>query len=157
LEHDINQLLATHEAIAARVLADPTELSENKLARRVSEDLISLRDLSERHLRLEEDYELLGTEHKRTKDCLFEREQMLEDISRKVGELAAIVESSNDVILSKDLNRFITSWNAAAMRLFGYSADEMIGKSILKLIPEELHSDEKIIRKIFVPNVESSI
>ena len=145
LEDDINQLLVTHEAIAACVLADSPELPENRLARRISEDLISLRDLNERHLRLEQDYELLGTEHQRTEDRLFEREQMLEDSSKRLGELAAIVESSDDVILSKDLNGIITSWNAAATRLFGYSADEMIGMSILKLIPEDLHSDEKTI------------
>ena len=145
LEDDINQLLATHEAIAACVLAAPAALPENKLAHRISEDLISLRDLNERHLRLKQDYELLGTEHQRIEDRLFEREQMLEDNSKRLGQLAAIVESSDDVILSKDLNGIITSWNAAATRLFGYSADEMIGTSILKLIPEDLHPDEKII------------
>jgi PAS domain S-box-containing protein len=144
LEDDINQLLATHEALAACVLGDAADLSEDKLARRISEDLISLRDLNERHLTLEQDYELLGTKHQRTEDRLFEREQMLEDSSKRLGELAAIVESSDDVILSKDLNGIITSWNAAT-RLFGYSADEMIGVSILKLIPEHLHSDEKTI------------
>jgi PAS domain S-box-containing protein len=145
LEDDLNQLLATHEAIAAYVLADPVQLPEDKLARRISEDLISLRDLNERHLRLKQDYEVLGTEHQRTEDRLFEREQMLEDSSKRLGELAAIVESSDDVIVSKDLNGIIRSWNGAATRLFGYSADEMIGTSILKLIPEDLQSDEKTI------------
>src|SRR5580698_2099941 len=145
LEDDINQLLATHEAIAACVLAEPAHLPENKLARRISEDLISLRDLNEQHLRLKQDYEVLGTEHQRTEDRLFEREQMLEDSSKRLGELAAIVESSDDVILSKDLNGIIRSWNGAATRLFGYSPDEMIGMSILKLIPEDLQSDEKTI------------
>jgi PAS domain S-box-containing protein len=145
LEDDIKQLLATHEAIAACVVADPAHLPENMLARRISEDVISLRDLNERHLRLEQDYELLGTEHQTTEDRLFEKEQMLEDSSKRLGELAAIVESSDDVIVSKDLNGIITSWNESASRIFGYSAEEMIGASILKLIPEDLHSDEKTI------------
>ena len=47
--------------------------------------------------------------------------------------------------MSKDLNGIITSWNDAATKVFGYTADEMIGTSILKLIPENLHSDEKTI------------
>jgi PAS domain S-box-containing protein len=72
-------------------------------------------------------------------------EEVLRDSSKRLGELAAIVESSDDVIVSKDLNGIITSWNAAATRVFGYSAKEMIGSSILKLIPEHLHSDEKTI------------
>jgi PAS domain S-box-containing protein len=104
-----------------------------------------LRALKERHLRLEQDYELLGTEHQRTEDRLSEKEEMLLENSKRLGQLAAIVESSDDVIVSKDLNGIITSWNAAATRVFGYSAEEMIGSSILKLIPEDLHSDEKII------------
>ncbi|WP_446743897.1 PAS domain-containing sensor histidine kinase [Silvibacterium acidisoli] len=69
--------------------------------------------------------------------------------SKYLGELAAIVESSDDVILSKDLNGIVTSWNATATRIFGYSAEEMIGNSILKLIPENLHADEnKILENI---------
>jgi PAS domain S-box-containing protein len=67
-----------------------------------------------------------------------------QNVSKRLGELAAIVDSSDEVIVGKDLNSIVTSWNAAASRVFGYTAEDMIGQSILRLIPEELHSEEKI-------------
>jgi PAS domain S-box-containing protein len=76
---------------------------------------------------------------------LRKREEGSRESVKRLGELAAIIASSEDVILSKDLNGIITSWNDAATQLFGYSAEEMIGVSILKLIPEHLHSDEQTI------------
>lgn len=63
------------------------------------------------------------------------------DVTR--SRLAAIVESADDAILSKDLNGRITSWNCAAERTFGYSEEEMMGQSILRLVPDELHAEQE--------------
>src|SRR5204862_2344247 len=56
--------------------------------------------------------------------------------------LAAIVDSSEDAIVGKDLNGIVTSWNVGAKRIFGYSASEMVGASIRELVPAERQSEE---------------
>jgi PAS domain S-box-containing protein len=61
------------------------------------------------------------------------------------ARLVAIVTSSDDAIISKSLDGRITSWNAAATRIFGYQAAEIVGQSITRIIPPELHDDEKRI------------
>ena len=67
----------------------------------------------------------------------------------KSAKLAAIIESSDDAILSKTLESVITSWNESAARMFGYTAEEIIGETIYKLIPADRQDEEpKIIARL---------
>lgn len=73
----------------------------------------------------------------------------IKEAEEKSAHLASIVASSDDAIISKTLNSIVTSWNHSAERLFGYSAEEMIGQPILKLIPpERLDEEEQILRRL---------
>ena len=70
------------------------------------------------------------------------------DLKRAEASLrqtAAIVESTDDAVISKDLNGVITSWNPAAERLYGYKAEEVIGKSVTILIPPDRPDEESAI------------
>ncbi|HEV7868281.1 MAG TPA: PAS domain S-box protein [Chthoniobacteraceae bacterium] len=59
--------------------------------------------------------------------------------------LSAIIDSSDDAIVTKDLNGIVTSWNKAAERIFGYTAEEMIGQPILRVIPTDRKGEEPAI------------
>jgi PAS domain S-box-containing protein len=74
-----------------------------------------------------------------------EIETALRDNEQRLRWLASIVESSDDVIVSKNLDGIITSWNRAAERIFGYSAREAIGQPITLVIPDDRQSEEREI------------
>ena len=81
------------------------------------------------------------------------RQQEVEDRLRRTAEAAArfsaIVANSSDAIIGKTLDGVITSWNDAAERIFGYRSAEMVGETVFKLIPPELHEEEReILRQL---------
>jgi len=122
-EEDIERLLAVHEPLAECLLNDPeAETCE-----------ISQRLIFDGEGRLVGGVDMLVD--------IAERKQA-EDAA---AQLAAIVESSGDAIMSKDLRGIITSWNGGAQKLFGYAADEVIGKPVTILFPEERLDEERRI------------
>ncbi len=75
------------------------------------------------------------------------------DVGSRMDELrytlSALIESSSDAIIGKNLQGVITSWNPAAEKIFGYTAQEMIGHSVLKMIPTRLQEEEeRILREV---------
>ena len=78
------------------------------------------------------------TERKQIEAALYESEQQLR-------WLASIVQSSDDAIVSKNLDAIITSWNKGAERVFGYTAEEAIGQPITILIPQDRQDEERAI------------
>src|SRR5580698_8575518 len=79
----------------------------------------------------------------------FPSDNRLEDSVKKQAMLAAIIDSSEDAIISKTLDGIITSWNNAAQQMFGYAESEVIGKHISILIPDDrLEEEDMIIDRI---------
>ncbi len=143
LEDDINQLLATHEALASCVLATAVELPENVLERRVSEDLTSLRNLKERHLRLEQDYEVLDSEHHRTEDRLFEKEQ----------DLHYFVALGTQIPWTADPHGKVLYVDPRWLALVGLSLEQAIGDQWLQVV----HPDDEVdVRKAWAHSVSSA-
>jgi PAS domain S-box-containing protein len=89
------------------------------------------------HQPSERDLRLLDVLARQAADLIERKQAELTD-----QQLAAIVDFSHDAIVSKDLNGVITTWNRGAERIFGYTAEEMIGRPISILIPRDRHKEE---------------
>jgi two-component system, OmpR family, sensor histidine kinase VicK len=70
-----------------------------------------------------------------------QRTAELEQASESMRQLAAVVESSTDTIVSRDLSGTVMSWNRAAERMFGYTAEEMKGIDYTRVVPPEIHQE----------------
>jgi len=109
---------------------------------------------------LEDDIERLLATHEELAECVLHGPEATDNISqalldelpvlrlkadKAIGLLAAIVDSSDDAIVSKTLEGIITSWNASAERLFGYTASEAVGRHISLIIPADRKGEEEVI------------
>jgi PAS domain S-box-containing protein len=132
LERPIEQARACHgHAADARQKAEAAADPESKA---------SLLDIEKRWLALARSYQLiesLGGPSTAT--------SALREAQERFRWLASIVASSDDAIVSKNLDGIITSWNKGAERLFGHTAEEAVGKPVTILIPPDQHREEEMI------------
>ena len=119
-------------------------------ARKISER--ELRELNDELAAMNEEISATNEELRTTNEELAESERQLQLLLDELrvsyehsAKLMAIVESSDDAIIGKNLEGIVTSWNRGAEQVFGYKEEEMIGKSILTVIPEDRQHEEPMI------------
>ncbi|NOW97203.1 CHASE3 domain-containing protein [Mucilaginibacter sp. SG564] len=151
------ELTAINEELtkARQELASANEMLELRVEERTTALLDSEQEtmaLNEELSALNEELTASNEELQATNEELAEHQRRLQELidelqeaDKRSAKLAAIVETSDDAIISKSLEGIITSWNQGAERTFGYAEAEMVGESILKLIPEERHHEEPAI------------
>jgi PAS domain S-box-containing protein len=144
-EEDVKRLLASHEALAECLLNDP-EVETCEISRELADELASLAESKKRHDLLRAHQGLRESE-RRFREVVDALPAAIytTDSEAAAAQLAAIVESSNDAIISMDLKGIITSWNKGAKKLFGYAADEVIGEPVTILFPEDRLDEERRI------------
>jgi PAS domain S-box-containing protein len=144
------ELMASNEELieAREQVAIVNESLEQKVAERTK----ALRESEEETQTLNEELTATNEELMATNEELAESEQRLQELvdelrqaDERSAKLAAIVESSDDAIIGKDLGGIVTSWNRGAAQIFGYNEADMVGQPILKLIPEDLQHEEPLI------------
>ncbi|MGN6396042.1 MAG: PAS domain S-box protein [Mucilaginibacter sp.] len=137
------ELLEAREELAA---------SNELLERRVEERTLALKESEEQTQALNEELTATNEELMATNEELARNHHRLRELvdelrlaDERSAKLVAIVESSDDAIIGKNLDGIVTSWNRGAQQIFGYTEAEMIGRSILTLIPEDLQHEEPVI------------
>ncbi|MDR3404910.1 MAG: PAS domain S-box protein [Chthoniobacter sp.] len=134
--HEVRQMASHHFAEPERFLARSEEIVASA---QESFDVLELQDgrIIERNSKV---LTIEGQHAGRVWSFRDVTERISADMASR--RLAAIVASSEDGIIGKDLHSIITSWNAGAERIFGYTAEEMVGQSIMRLIPEDRQEEE---------------
>jgi PAS domain S-box-containing protein len=137
------ELAVTNESLEHKVAERTKDLQDSEgETQALNEELTAINEeLAATNEELLTSNEDLAASERRLQELVDE----LRQADERSAKLVAIVESSDDAIIGKNLDGIITSWNRGAEQIFGYAEADIVGQSILKLIPEELHHEEPII------------